>query len=90
MPLIRWIRDLGRPRVPGTYEVRHMIVRVTERDIGAAEARLHSGSSKDVVFATRIQQESSGACRLGSVICTDPIFAGNATAHSTSETREYV
>ena len=59
MPLFRWVRDLGRPRVPGAYGVRNSIVRVTERDIVAAEEHLRTGQSDDVVFVSGMQRSPS-------------------------------
>ena len=83
MPLIRWVRDLGQPRVPGTYEVRNTIVRVTERDIIVAGEQLRGGP-KDVIFVVE-SCEPSKPYRLGSIICTEAIVASQAYGHSVSD-----
>jgi hypothetical protein len=78
MPLFRWVRDLGRPRVAGAYDVRHSIVRITERDLSAAEAALKDGQVADAVFLGA-REASFGGYRLGSIVFT--IFAAPHVLH---------
>lgn len=68
MPLFRWIGDLGGPRAPGTYEVRHRVVRVTQQDIAAAEKYLRRHPSEDAIFVA--EPERPDVYALGSITGT--------------------
>ena len=69
MPLFRWVRDLESPRSPGTYEVRHRVVRVTQDNIAAAEQYLRRYPSGDAIFFA--ERQRSDVYKLGAIMRTD-------------------